>query len=228
MKRAKANGSAAGESSGRIVSALALGKLLGMNRNTAAGLPAQGCPTVEPADAASGRSWRFDVAEVVAWLERRAAERAAAPLRERIAALEAALGDDARAPVAEGVSRARKRQLEAELLALQLARARGEVIPVTDVDMVLIALMTLTKTKILNAPHRLAPELAAEGTVAGCFKLLDDALRDALHEIADAGEAAQEAHARGEQSDFLANRGLYLPPRHGEDAEAEHGEQDDG
>jgi hypothetical protein len=129
--------------------------------------------------------------------------------------------DDARAPVDEATSRARKRQLEAELLALQLARERGDVIPANEVDLVLIALMTLTKTKILNVPPRLAPELATESTVPGCFALLNDALYDALTEIADAGEAAQRAADAGERSDFLANRGLYLPPRARDDAEGE-------
>lgn len=64
----------------RVMSLSQIAAALDRDRNTIGKWLEQGCPAVERADRATGKSWSLDVAEVVRWLERRSAESAAEKL----------------------------------------------------------------------------------------------------------------------------------------------------
>jgi phage terminase Nu1 subunit (DNA packaging protein) len=60
----------------RHVTLSQLASLIDRDRNTISKYVEQGCPVVERADRATGKAWVLDMAEIVRWLERRAAESA--------------------------------------------------------------------------------------------------------------------------------------------------------
>ena len=180
----------------RSLSASELGRLLRVHRNSVRAWVAAGCPHKARANRERGAAWSFDLADVVRWREELAAERAREPLAKRIEALEAALAQDADgAGLSEAEARRRKRIAEAALLEHELAVKRGDFIPASDSEMALVAVATMTQKRILAVPHRTAAELAIETTAAGCFEIVEKALHEALHALADAAKDPEQVFA---------------------------------
>lgn len=64
-----------GESaSNRVMSLAAIASMLDRDRNTIAKWLEQGCPAIQRGNKATGTPWELDIADVVKWLVRRAAE----------------------------------------------------------------------------------------------------------------------------------------------------------
>lgn len=118
---------------------------------------------LEPA-AKDGRTTRYDPREALPMLYE-----AGDPQRER------ARLDAARAALAEQ----------------ELQKRSGELVPAVDVEYSLITLSTAVSGRLQGIPSQLGPELAGEATAADCERLVRDAIHTALHDLADAGDAAQ-------------------------------------
>jgi len=164
----------------RNVSALA--RATGRHRNTVSEWLRAGCPA--------------DVPGAVQWLEARAAERATAPLLERIRDLETQLGAAA-SDVTEGEARRRKRVAEAQLLELELEIKLGEYIHVDKHEELLVRLLSAMVARLRAIPATSAAEARAAATDAVCEAILRDRIDEALVEIAKAiRDAARRADKR--------------------------------
>lgn len=162
-----------------------LARALGRHRNTVAAWPSRGCPVVERADRDAGKAWRFDLADVVAWLEAEAARKASEPLRRRLEAAERA-APDPEDDTTEREARRRKRLAEARLLELDLKEREGELLSRSDVEAGWIALASATRTRILAAPNKLGQVVAQETEASVCAELIRAELHDALQELSEA------------------------------------------
>jgi len=82
---------------------------------------------------------------------------------------------------------------------IELARLRGEYIAVVEVSAAIAKDYGVVRTKMLSLPNKLATQLAAESTPAGCFKILWAGVCAALTELVQAAEenarAAEAAEA---------------------------------
>lgn len=96
--------------------------------------------------------------------------------------------------------RARFDRARADAVELKNRQVRGELVPAADQDRAVIALATLTSSRLQGIPAAIAQELAATRKPAEAHAIVERAIHAALHELADAGQAAIERAARGEGS----------------------------
>jgi hypothetical protein len=85
---------------------------------------------------------------------------------------------------------ARREAALADIAELDAAERKGELVPVDEARSDVINRFTIVRTRILSVPSRFAqraPDLAAVAV-----PILDELLRDALEELADPGENAQD------------------------------------
>ncbi|MBP8898169.1 MAG: hypothetical protein KBG32_06760 [Sulfuritalea sp.] len=87
---------------------------------------------------------------------------------------------------AYAVSRARREAAEAMLAEVELAKERGELVPILVARKEFSKQITLIRESVLQIPARMAPILAAEGDMGKVRHLLDVEIRSAL--IQAAGE----------------------------------------
>lgn len=91
---------------------------------------------------------------------------------------------------------ARVDRATAELRELELKVKLGELVPGSDQDQVVIALATTTAARLRGIPVRVAPEVAMETDVARCKGIVETAIDEALHDLAEEGDrAAKRAKA---------------------------------
>lgn len=86
-----------------------------------------------------------------------------------------------------------KERLDAARAALaeqELAVRERRLVPATDQDRVVIALTSVTSSRLLGLSTALAPELAVEGTVEGCARIVAAGIEEALSDLAGAGREA--------------------------------------
>lgn len=95
--------------------------------------------------------------------------------------------------------RARLAKEQADSTALRNAKERGELIDKHGPLRALVALAVGARDRLLAVPTEVAPALAADATVTGCGRIVDDAIRRALHDLADEGERAERELQRAEQ-----------------------------
>ncbi|HTO48145.1 MAG TPA: winged helix-turn-helix domain-containing protein [Burkholderiales bacterium] len=89
--------------------------------------------------------------------------------------------------------RARLDRARAESQELELSRQRGALVPAESLDSTLIALATVAAGHLQALGSRLAvPLAAAGGDRARCLRLVDDAVAEALTELADRAATAQQ------------------------------------
>jgi len=162
----------------RQVSLAQLEALLGKARGTVTGWITRRenpCPVVRRADRARGVTWLLDVADVVTWLEDRAAESAAA--RFAHLSLEGGLGES---------------QEEAErLLAwtrywredLRLQADRGEVVRVDAVTTAVAGEYADLRQALESLPNKLAVELSGMTSPEAIQEMIADELRKALKSL---------------------------------------------
>ena len=86
--------------------------------------------------------------------------------------------------------RARKDKADAELKEFELAKRRGEHVPATDQDHVVIALASVITSRIRAVSSRTAPELALESDRARCQEIVEAAIDEALLDLVAAGDRA--------------------------------------
>lgn len=88
--------------------------------------------------------------------------------------------------------RARLAREQADAQALRNAVLRGELVPAGEMDKALIAICTTVSARLQTVPAKVAAELAAESTTAGCHAIAEREIHAALHDLADAGREALE------------------------------------
>lgn len=127
----------------------------------------QGLPTVQRGS--RGKAWEFNTAEVHAWLERRAKESARG-------------GDNSD----ERELKRRKLSAETAKVELELARVRGEVVPLKQLERALSNTFAEVKTNMRSVPSRVATAIIGEESEtrikAVILKEIDQAL-DSLGEL---------------------------------------------
>jgi terminase small subunit / prophage DNA-packing protein len=136
-----------------------------------------GCPVV--AEGAQNRPWQVCIADVVEWLEQRAAQ--------------AATGDTSALDIDE--ARRRKVAAEAALAELDLACRRGELIEAATVEAVWSQMLANFRTRALAVPTRAAPLVAGGGTLREMQEILRAVVYEALTELSeyDATQYADDA-----------------------------------
>jgi len=168
--------------------------VFGVSRSRFATLVSEGLPVVQAGS--KGRPWQIDLREAVAWM----LARAAGSSRKRLD------------PQQE---RARLDSLRSEAQELKNAQERGELVPGDELERALVHLATSARSRILAVPSKRAQALAAVETPAEAHRIVEDALCEALQEVADEGDRAAarleaEPTHRGLR---LANTGEGTCPR---------------
>lgn len=87
-------------------------------------------------------------------------------------------------------SKARKEAALADLRELELARERGELVPVKDVRRAWVDHITAARSRLLALPTRLRGEVPEMGTKG--FEVATQVVRDVLTELANEGEQSED------------------------------------
>jgi len=104
-----------------------------------------------------------------------------------------AAGRSTSGPLDPRQERARLDRLRSDWQALKNGRERGELVPARDFGGALEHLVVTTRQRLLAIPNRTALEHAQAGDSAAAHQgITEAALREALEELADAGDAAQK------------------------------------
>jgi phage terminase Nu1 subunit (DNA packaging protein) len=96
---------------------------------------------------------------------------------------------------------ARKTRAEADLKELQLARERGEVAAIADVERVLAGANKSIQTLILALPSSLTPQLIGLGDRIKVFEVIDRAVRATLGNLASIDAVRQARTAAGDEDE---------------------------
>jgi phage terminase Nu1 subunit (DNA packaging protein) len=96
---------------------------------------------------------------------------------------------------------ARKTRAEADLKELQLARERGEVAAIADVERVLAGANKAIQTLILALPSSLTPQLIGLGDRIKVFEVIDRAVRATLGNLASIDAVRQARTAAGDEDE---------------------------
>src|ERR1041384_2480644 len=152
----------------RLVSLTETEELLGVSKNTVKGWVRRGCPI--PERGAKLTAWKIDLGLLLEW-------------RVNNSVTEALTTDTADV----GIQEARRRRLMAlaEQSEIDLALRRGDAVSIKDVGEIWKSLVLAFRAKMLAMPHKFAPELAAEANPRAVYVTLQDAIYDALNELAD-------------------------------------------
>lgn len=97
-----------------------------------------------------------------------------------------AIGRREAVPDGEGEARARKLSAEAQLAELNLERARGELVPIRDVERVWGLVLDRLRARLLAAPGKWAPRLGLP--IAQAQVKLEDVVRELITDLADAAD----------------------------------------
>lgn len=154
---------------GKHVNRSELAEVFGKSLPTISTWVTKGCPVVERGR--RGKEWTFDTAAVADWLEQQTV---------------ANLQGDTSGLVMEEAKR-RKTAAEAALAELELAKAREQVIEASEVEKAWADLILSFRAKMLSVPPKMAPVVIVAVNVAEVERLLDDAIREALSELARYG-----------------------------------------
>lgn len=80
-------------------------------------------------------------------------------------------------------AKARKLAAEAELAEIELAKARGELVPIDAVAKAVTDEYAATRAKLLALPSKLAPLVAIEDREAACRDAIERGITEALDEL---------------------------------------------
>ena len=86
----------------------------------------------------------------------------------------------------EREERVRLLRAEADLKEIELAKERGQLVAIQDVEMEITDLVLTTKARIMAIPHRLAPELVGEQSRVMIQAKIEKACRESLAYLAKA------------------------------------------
>lgn len=103
----------------------------------------------------------------------------------------------ARGGASAGVAEQRERllKIQADNAALNLEERRGELINPTELLQSMSYRDSVVRTRLLAIPSRCAVLLAAATTPAECFKITQDNIHEAMHELVDWFERAVEKYS---------------------------------
>lgn len=215
-------------------------RLLRRSRGYLAVALAEGMPATSMRGARGTPEWRIDPGRAAHWLEARAVAAARSELEAKHAqevarlgkALEQASGDTSD-PLSRGEALRRRTVAEMRLREIDLAERERSVMPCDEINRVLATLLTIVRDRMLALPTRLAPELAGDATIEGCGRLVHDAIHEALTEIADLGDEAEELLERGEERlpaelDAKLSRSPRPPTRREPLADSEDNDEPEG
>ena len=140
-------------------------RFMGVSVNTVTQWVGKGLPYIQKGGA--GKSWVFDMPEVVAWRE------------EQIAL--AAVGDTASLDIDE--ARRRKLAAEAALAEIEVSKKRGEVVEIEAVADAVGDDYANVRAKLLSLPTKAAPQLAIIEDSAEAQGVLEKLVHEALEEL---------------------------------------------
>ncbi|SPL65761.1 terminase small subunit [Ochrobactrum soli] len=153
----------------RLVSLKELSILLHRDRNTVSGWLNHGLPYVEKADRDLGKAWSFDTAEVVRWLEKRAADSAVEKL--------GVLGSDGK--TSEEEAKRRRAVAAAIITELEAAEAVKTVVRVSHVVDRISADYSEIRSRLMSLPDAIS--VRVETKVAQKVReIADEQVRSAL------------------------------------------------
>lgn len=73
--------------------------------------------------------------------------------------------------------------LRKELLELELAEKRGELVPIVDIERAYAAKLAAARDALESIPDRIGPNLAATTDVAACVRMVADEIRIAMRHL---------------------------------------------
>ena len=155
----------------RLMSLAQVADVLDRDRNTVSRWIKDGCPVVESADRRTGRQWVLDLAEVVRWLESRAADSVA----ERLAGADGEMSYDE--------AKRREKAAHAIRAEIELAEYRKDVARVSDMLDAVAQEYTAVRASLGALGTRLASRLAEARTNAEVQAILDEAVGEALEKL---------------------------------------------
>lgn len=158
---------------GRVVPVSELHRTFGYAVSAIEGFIAEGAPVAKRGG--PGVPHKIDTAKFHTWLMRRAREKVRAEYEGKDK------GDDPKDRILR--SKARTGELE-------LARLEGELVEVEAVEALFANLVGNARARLLAIPNRLAPVLTAESDATKIKAELENAVYDALEELAAADPAA--------------------------------------
>jgi len=182
---------------GRVVSMMDAAHLIGRHRNTLMKWLSEGAPAVAQPGDGGGPEWQIDLGALLDWYAaRKVAEergrleaRHAAETERLRQALEAADSDPSPGPISRSEALRRRAVAEMRLKEIELEERDGRLIPIAAMTRIIVTLFHGVKAWLLGIPSKIAVELAAETNPRECHRIVEDALHEAMRQIAD-GEAA--------------------------------------
>jgi phage terminase Nu1 subunit (DNA packaging protein) len=151
----------------KIGGVAAVGKLLGVSRRTVFNLEKIGLPKLGPG--------KYDLGACERWYADYSA-------REGM-------------PAEVSVQRTRWLKAKADREEIQLAKDRAEVAPLAVTAKLWEGAIQACRAKFLSLPHRLAPVVVGLNSTAEIFTLLQEAIYEALDELADPAAAGKVMEA---------------------------------
>jgi phage terminase Nu1 subunit (DNA packaging protein) len=156
-----------------------LANCLGVTPITVGKWVREGCPYVSKGN--RGKPWLFNTADVAAWRQDRAVQRA--------------IGDTSALDIDE--AKRRKLAAEAAIVELDLAKRRGEVIEVEEIAALVGDEYANVRAKLLSIPVKLAPLVSVSDDALECKDLIERGINEALEELTADGtyeiESAEES-----------------------------------
>ncbi len=125
----------------------------------------KGMPTLR--EGGQGTTWQFDSATVFEWHKKQAAINA--------------IGDVSRLDIDE--ARRRKLAAEAALCELDLSKARGDVISISEVGAVWLDIVSAARSRMLSIPAKMAAVIAPESDPMKIRELLETEIEESLDEL---------------------------------------------
>jgi phage terminase Nu1 subunit (DNA packaging protein) len=183
------------DAAAREFSLLETASICGVDKTAVRAWITQGCPARE-SYRGKVREWRLNIGQVLRWKEKRA--------------VEAVQGDTSKLDIDE--AKRRKTAAEAALAELELAKQRGELVPLQAIAEIVGDAFANVRARLLSLPSALAPQVV-HMTAAESRAILESAIDDVLGELSNAripgavgagasfgagGEGAGEAEAAAE------------------------------
>lgn len=153
---------------GQTVNKSQLAAFLGHDVNTIDSYVRQGMPFISKADRSTGKTWEFDTAKVVRWLQDRAAKSS-----EGEAAIKMELAEAHR----------RRAVAEAQMAELELAKKREEVVNYQAVLKAGVDSYRTCAQRLMTISRKLAPQLALETDMQIIQTQIDTEIYQALDEL---------------------------------------------
>lgn len=140
-----------------------LAELLGKTVATISNWTREGMPVAKRGT--QGQQYLYETTDVFVWLQNR--------------------WQDTRPDSDLETERTRKVRVEADLAELELAKARGDLVPTAEVEKVWVDRVTRMKSKLRGVPTRSATQLVMMDSVPQVEALLLDMIDEALNELAN-------------------------------------------